>query len=269
MEQTRQVRGVGGLPLLVGVAGAFAAAGIASIGELGANQGWSRMARLAGMPALGIASALLALVLAAQLGNSRRRALWMLVAVGALCLAFAAARSAPGVPVSESAATALMAVRAFAYVLFSGAAFTAAYHRRDRVDLAWPVVESFVATAALALVTWLVVLRTVMVTPETPSDRTMLDQTFLIGDFAFMVGPMLMLSLALARVPREIETAPWMLLGASIGSTVVAEIAWFVHSGPLAPVGSLPDFFWMLGMVGIGVSAALAWDADRLETSEN
>lgn len=267
MEDTRRVRGMGGLPLFVGVAGSITAASIASIAELGAEKQWSSLARLTGMPAVGIASALIALIFAVQLKRGRTQTSWTLVAVGAACLAFAAAASAPGVPVSESAAMLLMAVRALAYVLFAGVAVSSAYHHRERVDLAWPVVESFVTTAAVALVTWLVVLRSVMVAPGTPSERTVLDQTFLIGDLAFLVGPMLMLALALVRLREPVETAPWLLLGTSTGATVLAEVAWFAQAGPARSIGSLADFFWMLGMVGIGVSAALAWDADRVSHS--
>lgn len=263
MPEGRQTSGTSGWPLLIGVGGAVIAAVIASVAELGADRLWAQSARLVGIPAVGLTSALIALLFALRLTPGRGRRLWTLIGIGTAFLALAAAASAPGVPVTRAAEVPLAALRALTYVIVAGAALSAAYHYRQQVDMVWPVVESFVATSAIALVVWFSVMRVVTVAPGDLSFGVWFDEVALIGDLAFILGPTLLLGLALIRVPERLDTAPWLLFGAAISATVLGEVGWFLETGTGFGRGALADFAWMLGMVGIAASAGLAWDADR------
>ncbi len=252
----------------VAVGGMTVAALITSLAVLGV--GGERTAEgigLYGASVVGFACAAIALIAAGRIPDRLLRSTWQLMGTGIALLAAGDAAWAIGHTARELDKAVFSFADLFyisAYVVLGVAMLRYAASFRSRVDMAWIVTETLVATAALGITAWMVFLAPAVRVVGGLEPQMLPDLIYVLLDFVLLIAPMTCLILSMSRAPDHNVASPWSAVALGILVMTAADIAWFLeraHEGWEA--GSLADFGFMVSVVLIATGAAAAVDAYR------
>jgi len=215
-------------------------------------------------------------VVAMQLPEPLARRTWVLIGIAATCGAVWDTDWTyhQGAPLSANAAeVGVLQVLLFAaFAVALGACVWYSLSFRDRTRLRGPVLETLGIGAVVVVTLWIKVLQPALAQTRLPTDQIAGYAMIGLGDIAFSLLPMLLVTLTIARVagpnghrPDWVRMQPWMtgVVGAALTTFSSAGYVYRLAFAPWTP-GLLLDFTYLLGYLAFAAAVMLERDAQRV-----
>lgn len=263
---------VSGTTLLLGVAGAGAAATVTTLSVLsfGGTQTGHVIASV-GQPGLELAAALITAWSALGLRSAFLRRVWLVIAFGMLGAVIGDAMWSYA-EITRGAPVAYPGVAEWAYAIeylaFAGAMTAMIASYRHRVRLLMPALESLASTTLLLVLGWFGIAAPTLAKAGVAIDAPVATDIAYIAADIVLIGMAGMLHATLLRSGDRRMLWPWVAFALGVVAIAVGDLAFFAQQayGTYQP-GSLGDFAWMAGHGLIAVGAMLQLDEERARAS--